>query len=949
MKRITLILTAIVAVIANANTVNISKEDALSLVKQQLGNKPFDYYVASVNEVYDDGEESCVLDSVPNETWLKCPQKKWLFFVDEQPMTNWDHKCSFFYIPQEVPALIEDEIPLVQFKGRRYPGGIKLDLIETHRTKYSDHPHINPTKIKKESSDIDWLTSTYFSGDVVLIIGGGYNDVSSYSTHWNDCKYFYDVITQKCNIAPHNTYIYFGGGPGRYVTNNYKDIKIPEAIGEGDYCSNYIKSIKRSNVIDLFKQIKQDYYDAGMRRCAINNLIVFVSCHGSIDGQGNPFLCMWQGNDSEYNKFENHRLYASELKSLLDSISSKYQTVILGNCYSGAFLNTLKAPGRTIMTACEPEEFSHGGTDYTMNFDYDFFVNHITNAINGIDYRGNSVDADENKDGIISLKEAFNYACERDTKDVKQYANEDEHPMYCSTPDWVGQEMSFDHDVDSTLLFVRDNLLDSGNMRTTADINCWNSPDIWVRCHQDGLENQSNEQIDAKCDTAYIYTRIGNLGIRDFNGNVSSKTLELYWSRPSLTANDWRNNYNGGFIDSVKIDRSIAVDSSVVLCTPWVIPTSYRESRSACLGNVSILARIKDNMDSLYVATPKMPQTLREISNSRYLAEKNRVTLVNGGGSEIMPLMLQNSSDSAQNVNIALTVDSLKDQQPLFDKMELYLTLSPSLAQSWATNGSKGHNVKVLPAKPNEVQLLGYDSKIEGLPLNPGQTDSVLLTCKMIASDAIVVRGTYNFNIVSQNSSNQNFGGAALNIRLDTSRPAINPGIDIGGAGTIAGGDTSITVAAPINDLTRMMTATNIQEPVDYEWYDPDESLIATTKSVALNNVKKGVYKLRVTAKSDGAVAYALADISKQIESRIKSISPNPFDCQMTIMFNTPCAGDETICVTSVSGNSLPINIKCDKGDKSIEIQASGIPSGQYLVSLLQNGKVVETLHATKK
>ena len=100
--------------------------------------------------------------------------------------------------------------------------------------------------------------------------------------------------------------------------------------------------------------------------------------------------------------------------------------------------------------------------------------------------------------------------------------------------------------------------------------------------------------------------------------------------------------------------------------------------------------------------------------------------------------MLQNSSDSAQNVNIALTVDSLKDQQPLFDKMELYLTLSPSLAQSWATNGSKGHNVKVLPAKPNEVQLLGYDSKIEGLPLNPGQTDSVLLTCKMIASDAIV-------------------------------------------------------------------------------------------------------------------------------------------------------------------------------------------------------------------
>ena len=251
----------------------------------------------------------------------------------------------FFYVPQEIPALIEDEIPFVKLKGRRYPGGIKLDLIETHRTKYSDSPHINPTKIKKESSDIDWWTSTYFSGDVVLIIGGGYNDASSFSTHWNDCQYFYNVITQKCNIAPHNAYIYFGGGPGRYVMNNYKDTEIPAAIGEGDYCSNYIKSITRGNVIDLFKQIKQDYYNSDMRGCAINNLIVFVSCHGSIDGHGNPFLCMWQGNDSEYNKFENHRLYASELKSLLDSIKSKYQTVILGNCYSGAFLNTLEASG----------------------------------------------------------------------------------------------------------------------------------------------------------------------------------------------------------------------------------------------------------------------------------------------------------------------------------------------------------------------------------------------------------------------------------------------------------------------------------------------------------------------------------------------------------------------------------------------------------------------------
>lgn len=946
MRVVIFILTALMAIVANANMVSISKEKALSIVKQQMGNKPFDYYAASVDAIYDDGFESCDLSAIPDVDWLKGIQKKWLFFVDEQPMAYWSHKCTFLYVPQE--AQEGDNVPVIRFSGKNYPTGLQLELLSSDRARPDSTFEVRTPKIKKNDHDLDWYLSNYFSGDVLVMIGGGYNDGTSSTAQWYDCSYFLDLISEKCNIIPGSSYFCFGGGPGHTYTTGYDSFEIPNYIGDPELLAEPIKSITKENVINLFKRIKSLYYYPDIGSCDINNLIVLIDCHGGIDYKNSnaPYLNLWHGKYKEYYKY---RLYANELRSLLDSISSRYQTVILGNCYSGAFVDALKAPGRTILAACGSDELAYGFYDDETKEGYNYFVHYVTDAINGLDSNGHNVDADSNNDGIVSLQEAFNYANKRTTDAVKQKWNDEEHPVYCSSPAWVGQEMSLNRYVDSTLLFVRDNPLDSGNMRTTADINCWNSPDIWVRCHQDGLEDQSNEQIDAKCDTAYIYTRIGNLGIRDFNGGISSKTLELYWSRPSLTANDWLNNDNGGFIDSVKIDRRIAVDSSIVLCTPWAIPASYKECKSASLGNVSILARIRDNMDSLYVATPKLPQTLRKISNSRYLAEKNRVAVANGGGSEIMPLMVLNSSDTVQNVNIALTVDSLEGQQPLFEKMELYLTLSPSLAQNWATNGSKGHNVKVLPAKPNEVQLLGYDSKIEGLSLQPGQTDSVLLTCKMIASDAIVVRGTYNFNIVSQNSSNQNFGGAALNIRLDTSRPAINPGIDIGGAGTITGGDTSITVVGPINDLTRMMTATNIQEPVDYEWYDPDENLIATTKSVTFNNVKKGAYKLRVTAKSDGAVAYASADLSKQMASCIKSISPNPFDGQMTVVFNTPCAGDETICVTSVSGNILPVNIKCSKGDDSIEIQTSDIPSGQYLVSLLQNGKVVETLHATKK
>ena len=947
MRIITFLLAAIAAISVNANVVSVSKEKALSVAKQQMGNCSFDYYVASVDSVYDDGFGACDLSTIPDVDWLKGTQAKWLIFVDERPMSNWDHKCSFLYVPQEISEEAGDDVPIVMFSGRKYPTGLKLELLSSGAARSCSVNKVKTPKIKKADHDVDWYSSNYFSGDVLVMIGGGYSDATSSIAQWYDCNYFFDLINEKCNMCPGNSYFCFGGGAKHSYTTGFYSFEIPNFIGDSEQLAEPIKSITKENVTNLFKQIKSFYYYPDIGSCDINNLIVLIDCHGGIDDKNNtPYLDLWHGNNKEYYKY---RLYVNELRSLLDSISSRYQTVILGNCNSGAFVDALKAPGRTILAACDSDGLSYGFYDDDTKESYNYFVHYVTDAINGLDSSGQNVDADSNNDGIVSLQEAFDYANKRTTEAVKRKWNSDEHPIYCSTPKWVGQEMSLDRYVDSTLLFVRDNLLDSNNMRTTADINCWNSPDIWVRSHQDGLENQFSEQLDANSDTAYIYTRIGNLGIRDFNGSASSKTLELYWSKPSLCANDWSNNHNGCLIDSLCIDGHIAVDSSVVFCIPWVIPTSYKNLRTSYMGNVRILARIKGNMDSLYVATPKLPQTLREISNSRYLAEKNYVAITNEGGSELMPLCIQNSSDTVQNINISLSVDSMDEKRSLFEKIELYLTLSPSLAKSWVANGSKGHNIEVFPTKPNEVQLLGYDSKIEGLFLNPDQTDSVLLSCKMIATDAIVVRGTYNFNIVSQDDSNNNLGGVALNIRLDTSRPAIDPGIDVGGAGSVIGGDTSVTVVGNLNDLTQMMTATNIQESVDYEWFDPDANLIATTKSVAFDDVKKGVYKLRVTAKSDGAVAYASANLSKLITARIKSILPNPFEDQMTIVLNTPCVGNETICVTSVSDSCKPINIKCRKGYSNIEIQTSGIPSGQYLVSLLQNGKVTETMHAIKK
>ena len=79
MKRFLLLfILATSLIVVEANVVTVSKEDALAVVKQQMDNNPFDYYVASLTSLYDDGEGSCIIDSIPDIEWLKSSEGKWL-------------------------------------------------------------------------------------------------------------------------------------------------------------------------------------------------------------------------------------------------------------------------------------------------------------------------------------------------------------------------------------------------------------------------------------------------------------------------------------------------------------------------------------------------------------------------------------------------------------------------------------------------------------------------------------------------------------------------------------------------------------------------------------------------------------------------------------------------------------------------------------------------------
>lgn len=122
--------------------------------------------------------------------------------------------------------------------------------------------------------------------------------------------------------------------------------------------------------------------------------------------------------------------------------------------------------------------------------------------------------------------------------------------MYSSIPKSVGEDLAFNNiplDVD---LYMRDNIEDTGKEPNLTAPEYWNSPDIWIRNTDDGFEHQESEpiKINSLKQLVYVYYRITNRGIKDYNGN--GKYIQAYWANTAFgqDADAWLGISNPGIV-----------------------------------------------------------------------------------------------------------------------------------------------------------------------------------------------------------------------------------------------------------------------------------------------------------------------------------------------------------------------------------------------------------------
>lgn len=251
-----------------------------------------------------------------------------------------------------------------------------------------------------------------------VLVNGGRNRLTNHERYWNDCAFLYRTLRQTFHIPKRNITVLMSDGgksgddmlreDGRGFISSPVDL---DGDGQRDVDYAATREIFINAMLNLSRRLTAD-----------DHLFLFIVDHGgSTDRLSESFIWLWDDD-----KLEDYTL-----GSLLSLFQVASVNVLMGQCYSGGFIDNVMRNGIVMATACSGNEQSWVSPDRP----YDEFVYHWTCAVNGADTEGNRITADANGDGQVSMAEAFEYARSHDCVN--------ESPQYASWPEQLGEQWTF--------------------------------------------------------------------------------------------------------------------------------------------------------------------------------------------------------------------------------------------------------------------------------------------------------------------------------------------------------------------------------------------------------------------------------------------------------------------------------------------------------------------------
>lgn len=712
--------------------------------------------------------------------------------------------------------------------------------------------------------------------------------------------------------------------PDMRITNTYRYKSQPLDL-DGDGLDDIQYAATRENVQavlnGLLPKMNED-----------DHLFIFVIDHG---GSNNDYTTsnIWLWNEEA--------LYDYELAQWLKPFTDKSVTVnaVLGQCFSGGFIDDLTDVGCVVATACEHDKNSWACIDIP----YDEFVYHWTSAINGENAFGISVNADDNGDGNISMIEAFDFAKSNDRKQ--------ENPLFISTPTSLGETLAFNN-LPYTDLCIRDNFDDIGiEPNITTDIH-WNTPDIWVRNTDDDGTAHQNPKFDPENPTKTVYVKIHNNGTKDYIANSENdpkaKYIHPYWAKTAtdMSARTWmgRENYGkrpyiqttGGRIGSPIYIPSIPAGECVTVGIPWETTEKMFKfpSEDKPDGHLfSVLAKIKNDRQ-----VEEFNDTLSfDPKTSKGTAQTNMTVLEQDGNYATKEATVFVRNVSAYTVKHSLEIrerpgTSTQYDKSLFDVASVELTMSPAIFKAWERGGSKTAGVeRPTEDAPQTFRFTSDNGAVHLINLNRNEFDKVFLKLNIHSRSNNQLGQQYVFDLIQRDEYDHIVGGTTFTYKEP---PMLSQPIPIQ-ALTADNGNVELQALLPESGMSP-------------EWSDQTDGAIGTGDRITVKPTRQNDTFTVSAMTSNGELAEGA--ISLEPTTGIKSVTQSLTEDRLDIkLLSSTGSSDSEITVSAIEkAETRPLRQKIDANQEDMSIDASSLPSGLYVVVLTIDGTVVDSVKFNK-
>lgn len=869
---------------------DVSRQEALSIVKMCFNDQDVDYYLCDdpVLNVMSEGEKLSFLQS-----------NAWIFFVDAEPMKGWEHDCYIFSIAKKI-GKYQSPAPL-STKFRLPPMGnfSPLEVKNRYGVRAFQKPYVKKATLTNEVKSA--AGHTY-----AVILSGGHNKYSNYERYWNDCSFVYQTLVNKYGVPKNNIAVVMSDGTNpaedmHLTTGGYKSSPLDlDNDGRPDiqYAATHT-NVK--NVLSNFSQrIEKD-----------DHLFFYVIDHGGTrDNNNQSYICLWN----------EEKLHDYELADWLRPFNDKqvYVNAVLGQCFSGGFVEELTNVGCVVATASESDKSSYSCQDIP----YDEFVYHWTSAINGEDAYGKLVSSDVDNNNRVTMEEAFMYA--------KQKDRAPEHPQYISNPISVGEDLAFNNLPEAVDLYIKDNDEDTGKEPNLTTEIFWDSPSIWVRNVDDSIEKHENPYYTKDHPYAIIYVKVHNRGKKDYKGG---KYLHMYWALAStgLTAKAWKgqeyyvdNNVTGGRMDPKHIDEIKAGDSRVVRVT-WSLPYDLltkdngTEKHHFCL-----LGQIYDD------GNPELKGEYPAVRWSNDIAQKNVSVISKENLPKGTNVFVRNIYKGNHKYSLEIRPRKLEDKL-LLSKARLKMEMTSPIYEAWKRGGCKARSIAYSPTiTPQKIEFNSWDSRLEDICMNGSDFEKVKINIDF-KTPAKYSGESYTFDLIQKDEQ-----------------------------GNIVGGETFVVEAPTLSHKPIDIVPIEIgrgQYELSADWQGMDYSANWTNRSG--ENIGEG-NKVRVipTSKnnefsvtihsSQGEMAHG--SIVLECKTGLKSITPTLVNDFIDVELQNPVdSKDAMLQVSGLAQGTILLTKNIPIGAKKMQLNTTSLSSGIYVLTYSVDGQIVDSKKFNKK